>query len=165
MKAVSMKSSDRVLLGVELFSKGLCDDLIEYINVLPKARWTHRTQLRSIPTAGTDVCDYWFLGDAQQPKEFNEFLISIAPIVDGFKPKETIVNRYEPGGGMSEHIDMAPYRTNMLVMLSNNDDGVEVDKEFYKDDPGKAVIFPFKSPPHRVPPVKQQRFVLIYLYE
>lgn len=150
---------------MELYSKEFCELVRDYVNTLPAGRWAHRLKINSLPTAGTEECDYWFLGDKQQPKEFSDFLFGMAPLVDGAKPVEAIINRYEVGGGMAEHIDIAVYRTNLVVMLSNNDDGIIVEDVFYKDDPGKAIIFPFKSPPHSVPPVKKQRFVLIYLYE
>ena len=160
-----MKSSDHVQFQAGLYSKELTEGLIEYVKSLPKARWVHRDRINSIPTAGTSASDYWFLGDRQQPVELNEFLIAIAPVINGVKPSESIINHYDVGGGMPEHIDLGPYRVNMVVMLSDNSDGVEIDKVFHKDVPGTAVLFPLRSPPHRVPAVKHERFIIIYLYE
>ncbi|MOA69051.1 hypothetical protein D3C78_1970140 [compost metagenome] len=66
---------------------------------------------------------------------------------------------------MPEHIDIALYRHNMVVALNDQGDGVECSGEFFPDVPGRATIFPARSEPHAVPPVKHLRFVLLCLYE
>ncbi|AEH03579.1 DNA endonuclease [Pseudomonas phage PhiPA3] len=105
------------------------------------------------------------MGDRQQPTELRKFLYDLAPIIDGWKPTEMCLNKYEVGNGMPEHIDLAMYRHNMVIALCDHGDGLLINGEFYVDTPGQGVILPFKSPPHEVPPVKTRRYVLIYLYE
>lgn len=160
-----MKSSGLVRFQEGLFSKDICEAIIEYVRELPDNYWYHRLKINSLPTKGSKICDYYFLGDGQQPKEFREFLNTLAPLVDGVKPKELIINKYEPGGYMPEHVDISLVLANMVIQLSDEGDGIEIEGKFIQDVPGNATIFPSASPPHEVPPVKKQRFVLIYLYE
>lgn len=105
------------------------------------------------------------MGDGQQPKELRDTLFKLAPTIDGMKPVEACLNRYEVGTGMPEHIDIAMYRYNMVIPLCDNGDGLIVDGVFHVDVPGEGLIIPFKSPPHEVPLVKHRRYTLIYLYE
>jgi hypothetical protein len=99
------------------------------------------------------------------PKDLRDHLFALAPTIDGEKPAEACINRYEIGNGMPEHVDIAMYRHNMVIPLSNNGDGLLVSGKFYVDVPGSGLIMPFKSPPHEVPPVTHRRYTLIYLYE
>lgn len=157
-------------LGQELskavvFSAEVAEALVAYIRNLPLGYWFNRKKINSIPTKGTKKADYWFMGDGQQPKELREYLFSIAPIIDGQKPVEACLNMYDEGEGMPEHIDIALYRYNMVIALCDNGDGLYLEDEFIVDEPGRAIIFPAKTPPHHVPPCKHLRFALIYLYK
>lgn len=127
--------------------------------------WYHRNKINSRPTKGDPTADYYFMGDKQQPKELRDTLFGLAPTIDGMKPAEACLNRYEIGTGMPEHIDIAMYRHNMVIPLCDKGDGLLVEDKFYVDVPGQGLIMPFKSPPHEVPPVKHKRYTLIYLYE
>lgn len=160
-----MKYLAQDVLPVDAFSPEIAKQLVEYVKALPEIYWYHRTMINSIPTQGTKEADYWFLGDGQMSSELRECLRTLAPTIDGFKPKELIINRYEVGTGMPEHIDKAFYMHNMVIALSDNNDGLTINGEFIVDQPGKGWIMPIKSPPHAVPPVKHQRFTLIYLYD
>lgn len=153
------------VLKVDAFSDLKAAELVNYLETVPDIYWYHRLKINSIPTGGDPTADYWFMGDRQQPKELNEALTYLAPIIDGWKPAEMCLNRYEIGNGMPEHIDLAMYRHNMVIPLCDNGDGLYVGETFYVDRPGKGLILPHKSPPHMVPPVKTRRYVLIYLYE
>lgn len=147
------------------FSKQISSSLVEYLEQVPDGYWVNRKKINSIPTKGDPTADYFFMGDGQQPKELRNALFALAPTIDGFKPHEACINRYEIGTGMPEHIDIAMYRYNMVIALSDNGDGLLIEGKFYVDKPGEGVILPFKSPPHEVPAVKHKRYVLIYLYE
>jgi hypothetical protein len=135
------------------------------VETLPITQWYHRLKINSKPTKGDPTADYWFMGDRQMPKELRDHLLALAPTIDGAKPEEICLNRYEVGNGMPEHVDIAMYRYNMVIHLSDHGDGLLVGDVFYVDKPGQGVIMPFKSPPHEVPPVKHRRYTLIYLYE
>lgn len=150
---------------MDAFSAQIAATLVEAIDQLPIDYWFHRDKINSIPTAGTTVADYYFMGDRQMPKDLRETLFDLAPLIDGCKPKEACLNRYEIGTGMPEHIDKAMYRYNMVLPLCDLGDGLRIGPDFYVDNPGKGLIMPFKSPPHEVPAVKHRRYTLIYLYE
>lgn len=148
-----------------LYSKEWCDSVIEYIDLLPRARWFHRSRTNSLPTKGTAVSDYNFLGDKQMPAEFAEYLFEVAPKIEGRNLSEVCINQYLPGGFLPEHIDRALYRHTMVIQLSELGDGIEIEGVFHEDVAGTVVVFPTNSPPHAVPPVKSKRYVLICLYE
>lgn len=152
-------------LPVDVFSSPVAEALIEGIEQLDIKWWFHRLKINSIPTKGDRKADYYFMGDRQMPKDLRATLEHLAPIIDKWKPAEICLNRYEVGNGMPEHIDLAKYRHNMVIPLSNHGDGLQIGETFYVDNPGKGLILPFKSPPHEVPPVKHRRYTLIYLYE
>jgi hypothetical protein len=153
------------MLPVVAFSGQSAAELVQYVDTLPITQWFHRLKINSKPTKGDPTADYWFMGDRQMPKELYAHLLALAPTIDGAKPEEICLNRYEVGNGMPEHVDIAMYRYNMVIPLSDHGDGLLVEGVFHADKPGQGVIMPFKSPPHEVPPVKHRRYTLIYLYE
>lgn len=160
-----MRNLAQDLLPTVAFSAQISKILVEGIDSLKLSWWFHRDKINSIPTAGTTKADYYFMGNGQMPKELHSVLLELAPTIDGWKPTEICLNRYEPGNGMPQHVDIAMYRYNMVIPLSDNGDGLLVGDTFYVDNPGSGLIMPFKSPPHEVPPVKHRRYTLIYLYE
>lgn len=160
-----MKQLAQELLRVDVFSPEVCKSIVEYVETLPETRWYFRGKINSLPTTQGVKASYWFLGDKQQPKELSDYLFKIAPRIDGQAPVEACINRYHVGDYMPEHIDIALFRHNMVVQLTDTGDGLLLGDEFVKDVPGKATIFPANSGPHSVPPVKALRYILIYLYE
>lgn len=160
-----MKHLVQEMLPVVAFSAQSAAELVQYVETLPITQWFHRLKINSKPTKGDPTADYWFMGDRQMPKELRAQLLALAPTIDGAKPEEICLNRYEVGNGMPEHVDVAMYRYNMVIPLSDHGDGLLVEGVFHVDKPGQGVIMPFKSPPHEVPPVKHRRYTLIYLYE
>lgn len=96
---------------------------------------------------------------------FKKFLVNLAPKIHLTWLGEVVINKYEPGEGMPEHIDQAIYRYNMVVALNDHGDGLLINGKFHQDNPGHGIIFPMRSDPHEVPPVKTRRYVLIFLYE
>lgn len=160
-----MKNLAQEPLPVVAFSADIAKNIITYIETLSELYWFHRFKINSIPTKGTSEADYWFMGDGQMPREFKTFLEKIAPRIDGFGPAEIVINRYEVGNGMAEHIDQAFYRYNMVLPLCDHGDGLLMGDKFYVDNPGSGIVLPMKSPPHEVPPVTKRRYTLIYLYD
>lgn len=160
-----MKSTDHAKLRAVVFSKEQCDELRAELDAMPEARWYHRTQTYGLPVEGITTADYYFLGDRQQPKEFNAKLRAWAPKFEGLELQEACVNRYLPGGYLPEHIDVHQFRKNMVVFLCDEGDGIEIEKCFYPDVKGESVTFGVRSPPHKVPAVKSTRYVVIYLYD
>lgn len=148
-----------------VYSKETCQHVLSLVHAMEEPRWYHRLKINSRPTKGQDVSDYYFCGDAQQPKAFNQLLQSLAPEIEGYRLKESIVNRYDPGQYMPEHVDLSHYQFNIVIPLCEAGDGVWVNDQWIEDEAGVAVVFPYKSLPHSVPPVKRQRYVVIYLYE
>jgi hypothetical protein len=147
------------------FGKDECAYLLELLAGFHPARWFHRKKINSIPTGTDPTSDYYFCGDRQQDKVFSEYLKSLAPVIEGGRLAEWCINRYEVGGYMPEHVDIAQYRFNVVVALCDNGDGITVEGTFIQDVPGQALVFPARSAPHAVPPVKHRRYVAIYLYE
>lgn len=160
-----MNSMARDRQAVVAFSASKAAELVQALRAMPASRWFHRTQINSRPTQGSRDCDYHFLGDRQQPKDFNKALRQLAPHIEGAWLGEACINRYDVGGYMPEHVDIAMYRYNMVIALSDLGDGFKAGELFIPDQPGQGFIFPARSEPHSVPPVKHERFVAIFLYE
>jgi hypothetical protein len=160
-----MKPTALNKLQVAQFSKDVCDDLRQQLAEMHEARWFHRVKINSRPTTQGTAASYDFLGDRQQPKEFNALLRSLAPEYPGLSVIEAIINRYKPGDYMPEHIDVQRYRKNLVIPLCADGDGVTVDGEFYPDVLGEGVCFTNVSSPHEVPQVKSLRYVAIFLYD
>lgn len=150
---------------METFSADIAKGIVDFLETLNPLYWFHRTKINSRPTKGVTEADYYFMGDRQQPPELRDYLTKLAPTIDGFKPTEICINKYEVGSGMPEHIDAAMYSHNMVIALSDHGDGITIAGEFYRDVPGKGWIMPISSPPHEVTPVKFKRYTLIYLYD
>lgn len=149
---------------VAVFSQQVAEAVVATLEELPDGYWYNRKKINSIPTAGTTEANYFFLGHNQMPPDLRKTLWELAPKLPKAILEEVCVNRYEVGFGMPEHIDLAQYQYNMVVALCDNGDGVEIMGEFFKDHPGQGIIFPRKSAPHAVPPVKHKRYVIIFLY-
>lgn len=160
-----MKRTEHDKLRAAVFSDETCEQLKVELAELAEARWFHRTQTYGLPTEGITTADYYFLGDRQQPKEFNARLRALAPSFPGMELKEACINRYLPGGYLPEHIDVHMFRKNLVIALCDNGDGIEIEKIFYPDVKGDGIAFGVRSLPHKVPPVKHLRYVVIYLYD
>lgn len=166
MKVVYTNESGGDLSKGVLFSKEQCAEIREILDKVEPARWCHRPRINSIPTKGTDASDYHFLGHHQMSKEMSEYFFSLAPVIEKAKLAEVCINRYDPGGFMSEHRDSAAfYCHNMVIQLSEEGDGIDIMGEFIEDQAGHYTVFPAMSVPHSVPPVKHTRYVMICLYE
>lgn len=160
-----MKHTGHDPLLVDVFSKEFCESMVAEIREFHEARWFHRAKVNSRPTSGDPTASYDFCGDHQQPKDFEEAARAVAPIIEGCTLDEVVINRYNVGDYMPEHVDISLHRYNVVIALSDEGDGLFIGDEWHEDVPGRATIFPAYSAPHGVPPVKSQRFVLIYLYE
>lgn len=160
-----MKHMEHAKLREVVFSKETCDQIKAELDGLEEARWFHRTQTYGQPTEGIRSADYYFLGDRQQPRDFNARIRALAPVYPGMELQEACVNRYLPGNYLPEHIDVHMFRKNLVIALCEEGDGIEIEKIFYPDVKGEGVAFGVRSVPHKVPAVKKLRYVLIYLYD
>lgn len=147
-----------------MFSESDCSTLLDQIRNFEAARWFHRSKINSKPVNNDGTSDYYFCGDRQQPREFRSLLWSLAPKIDTCILEEACVNWYPVNGYMPSHQDISLYRYNIVVPLQALGDGVIVNDVFHTDVVGRGLVFPAKSAPHSVPPVKQDRYCLIFLY-
>lgn len=129
--------------------------------------WVTRTDLSHYRGIDGSSCRYKFLGHAQMPADLKNFLKKLAPNYPNFFLAEIAVNRYDEGDYIGKHKDRHLYRRNLVVALQEFGDGLYVDetKEFIEDVAGQGVLFEGVGPIHSVPPVKNKRYCLIYLYE
>jgi hypothetical protein len=158
---------ENALMIFKFFNKDQVNELFEISTKIEEPRWVRRTNLsygRGIDSAS---CDYDFCGHAQMSFEMKKYLKSIAPIFDDCKLAEIAINRYKPNGYLGKHKDRHYYRKNLVIALQEFKDGLYIDDEnrFIEDVAGQGVVFNGIGPAHSVPPVKNIRFTLIYLYE
>lgn len=160
-----MSTSGLVKLSPKLFQTHLCNSIFEEIKELHPARWVKRTQLQVGRGVNSLDCRYSCVLNAGFGKDYLKRLSDIAPQIEGARLAEVVVNRYEPGDYIPEHWDRTLYLYNMLINLQTGTDGIVIDNVFYPDEIGRAIIFKGAGTAHSVPPVKQTRYTLIYLYE
>jgi hypothetical protein len=151
----------------KILEKNTATSLFDLATQIEEPRWISRKNLsygRGIE--GAD-CNYDFCGHAQMSKENKDLLKSLAPKFDGFKLAEVAINRYRVGGYLGKHKDRHYYRRNLVIALQELKDGLYIDdnNEFIEDIAGQGVLFEGVGPAHSVPPVKNLRYTLIYLYE
>ena len=160
-----MSSLDLVKLFPKLFQPHLCDELVEEIKQLHPARWVKRTEMQAGRGIDRLDCSYSCVLNAGFGKEYRKRLEQLAPEIEGAKLAEIVVNRYDPGDYIPEHRDRTLYLYNLLIHLQDSEDGIKIEDTFYPDEIGRAVIFKGVGTVHSVPPVKNTRYTLIYLYE
>lgn len=157
----------KALSKFKIFNEDIVDQINDQISSIEDLRWTTRDFLS--PGRGIDgaSCHYKFCGHAQMPISVKNFLKLISPKFDGYKLAEIALNKYDVGDYLGKHKDRHYYRKNLVIALQENNDGLFIDDtdEFIEDKIGQAVMIDGIGPAHSVPPVKSQRYTLIYLYE
>jgi hypothetical protein len=139
----------------------------EAISKIENERWVTRTDLALGRGIDGATCHYDFCGHAQMSAEVKSTLKLLAPKFKDFTLAEVCVNRYNITDYIGKHRDRHIYRRNLVISMQELGDGLLLDEtnEMVNDKIGQAVLFEGIGPIHSVPPVKNQRFSLIYLYE
>ena len=142
-------------------------DIRTVVESLEPARWVNRSHLAYGRSVEGSTCCYDFCGHKQMPFSLRDELKSLAPKFDGFPLAEIAINRYKVGDFIGKHRDRDLYRLNLVISLQELGDGLLIDDEnmFIEDVIGQGVLIKGVGPVHSVPPVKNQRYSLIYLYE
>lgn len=140
--------------------------VLDCISQLEEARWIKRTYLDPGRGLAGESCCYDYCGHRQLPKWMQQFFIKMAPIYKDCYLDEVAINRYNKGDFIGKHQDRHAFRRNVVISLQQAGDGVYVDQEerFIEDKIGQAVEITGIGPVHSVPPVKNLRYSLIYLY-
>jgi len=159
--------SQQQLDRFKVFDKVLVNEIRQAAESLDSFRWTRRVNLEPGRSISGSTCSYDFCGHVQMPLELREKLKSLAPEYKDFPLAEIAINRYQIGDYIGKHKDRDLYRLNLVVALQEEGDGVYIDdkSEFIEDVAGQGVLFKGVGPAHSVPPVKNLRYCLIYLYE
>lgn len=147
-----------------LLSNEVCRAVREALQQLPPMYWTTRSQLAPGRGYAGETCHYSWSGPKSLPAEFYASLVDIAPKFDGLDLYEACVNKYMPGDYIGRHRDRDGCVLNVTVPLQTGGDGVIVDEVFYQDQVGSGNLLYQTGPAHSVPPVKHERYVLIFLY-
>jgi len=134
---------------------------------LHPARWVKRTEMQAHRSAVPGAeCKYSCALNQTLGKEYFAHLSSLAPEIEGCSLAEVVVNRYEPGDFIPEHLDRTVYPYNLMIHLEDSDeDGLMIEDTFYPLREGRMTVFKGAGLLHSVPPVKNERYTLIYLYE
>ena len=160
-----MSTLDLVKVLPKFWEPHLCHELVNEIKQLHPARWVKRTQLQVGRGVNSLDCSYSCVLNDGFGKEYLKKIKEMAPEIEGAKLAEVVVNRYDPDDYLPAHWDRTLYLYNMLINLQNGPDGLIIDDKFYPDEIGRAVVFKGAGTVHAVPPVKESRYTLIYLYE
>jgi len=161
-----MNLSDHVSLHQMFWPSQKCKEALEEIQKLHPARFVKRNKMEYVRATGEDLeCSYSVALNETLGKVALEKLKSMAPEFEGSTLAEVVVNKYEPGDFLPEHFDKTSYTHNVLINLQTSEDGIKIEDTHYPDEEGRAVIFKKIGLRHSVPPVKNLRYTLIYLYE
>jgi hypothetical protein len=158
---------NRKLEILQIFDKEITKEIKTKIISLESSRWVKRTDLSTRRAVGNSSCNYDFCGHKQMPNDLREELKNLAPTFNSFPLSEIAVNRYNVGDYIGKHKDRDLHRLNLVISLQEDGDGLYIDDEerFIEDVEGQGVMFKGVGPTHSVPPVKNLRYSLIYLYE
>lgn len=154
-----------VLFVDNILSPEKCEEILQRLRAEPESRWTRRSEMQMGRGMKGQTCNYDFAGHHTLTKETADFLISCAPMVDGFGLDEVCVNRYFPGDGIGWHTDRRHPRNMVISLETNPDQGCLTEEYMIPDIQGRAIVHPGITVVHCVPPVKTERFVLICLYD
>lgn len=164
---VLLKNMAKALSTFNAFDLATSAELRKIAEAIDPLRWKTRHGLS--PGRGIDnaTCRYNFCGHAQMDDTTKNMLKKLAPVFDDCKLAEIAINKYQVGDYLGKHKDRHYYRKNIVIALQASGDGLYIDDtgEFIEDKLGQGVIFEGIGPAHSVPPVKNERYVLIYLYE
>jgi len=142
--------------------------VLSEVSQLPLARFVNRAEVKNIQPSN-ETHTYYSAGDRALPKKLREWLYDIAPPIEGMQPAEVIVNRYPVGGGIGKHADRQGFFLNMVVALTNSDDVLRCytpnGTQDIADKAGQATLISDPRLSHEVPPVKNERHTIIYLYQ
>ena len=140
-----------------------CAQALAMLKAVPEPYWYRRTSLQQGRGMQGASCDYGWLTKHSMPKAVSAMIQQSSPVSPDMYLADWAVNRYLPGQFIGPHRDRDPYPFNVVVPLQALGDGVVVGGEFFPDEVGWATIFEGATPVHEVPPVKNERYVLIYL--
>lgn len=151
----------------KVYNQKQVDEILDTVRNIEDPRWVKRLVLqpgRAINDAG---CSYDYCNHRQMKSETKELLKSYAPDYEDFFLSEIAINRYNPGDYIGTHKDRHDFRRNIVISLQTGTDGLYIDDtgEFIWDDAGQGVLIEGIGPAHSVPPVKETRYSLIFLYE
>lgn len=152
---------------INIFTDDMATQIKNHCADIESSRWVRRNELGPARAIGDATCGYDFCGHNQMPKVLKEKLFDIAPKFNGFTLGEVAINRYNIGDYVGKHRDRDLYRLNLVISLQESGDGLMIDDtdEFIEDKLGQGVLITGVGPTHSVPPVKNIRYSLVYLYE
>jgi len=161
-----MNLSDHASLHQMFWPSQKCKEALEEIHKLHPARFVKKQKMDYVRAIGDNLeCSYSIALNETLGKVALEKLKSMAPEFEGSTLAEVVVNKYEPGDYLPQHTDKTSYTYNVLINLQTSEDGIQIEDTHYPDEEGRAVIFKKLGVRHSVPPVKNLRYTLIYLYE
>jgi 5-methylcytosine-specific restriction endonuclease McrBC GTP-binding regulatory subunit McrB len=151
----------------KVFDSATVKDIVEVVSSIEPARWMTRKEMAKRRAINGEGCHYDFCGHSQMSLDQKSKLKNLAPKFEGFPLAEVAINRYNVGDYIGKHKDNDFYRLNLVIALQQLGDGVlnEDSGEFIEDVEGQGVLFRGIGPIHSVPPAKNLRHCLIYLYE
>ena len=137
------------------------------VQSIEEPRWRRRDYLEPGRAINGSTCSYDFCGQAQMSRDCRNILKEYAPKFENYVLAEIAINRYRIGDYIGTHKDRDYYRRNLVIALQELGDGllIEDTNEFIQDVEGQGVLIEGVGPAHSVPPVKHQRYCLVYLYE
>lgn len=151
----------------KIFEKDVVLNILDVVKQIEEPRWVSRTRLSYGRGINGASCSYDFCGQQQMKIETRKMLENLAPKYTDYPLAEVAVNRYKVNDYLGKHRDRHYYRKNLVIALQELGDGLYIDDtdEYIEDMCGQGFLIDGIGPAHSVPPVKNLRYTLIYLYE
>lgn len=153
------------------FTQEFCEEIVGAFDTFENKRFTDRSAGNTLyRTIDRVKASYRSMVNLDIPKALREKLILAAPKCGSFL-EEVIVNKYDQGDYIPKHIDSHSYLKFCVVPLVENGDGFSAyfdgpkgDESFYEDVLGTGILVTGNKLVHEVKPVKNKRYVILYLY-
>lgn len=153
------------------FTSEFCEEIVAAFDTFDNGRYNDRSEGTTLyRTVDRSKAKYRSMNNLDIPRTLREKLIKAAPNCGSFL-EEVIVNKYEPGDYIPKHIDSHMYMTFCVVPLVESGDGFSAyfegadgEETFYEDVIGTGIVVTGNKLVHAVRPVKQKRYIVLYLY-
>lgn len=160
-----MSSWDRELLMPDLLSPEVCKEMLERVRALQPFSWVKVNRPMGKQGYAGETSRYAYVTQSTLPADIIEWIESHAPRNPGWELGRFVVNRYRKGDWIGLHKDQGTHDLNLIIPLQSGPDGVSIDGVVHPDIVGSGRLHIYNGKAHCVPPVSQERYVVIYLYK
>jgi len=149
----------------DVLSPAVCTEMLERCKALQPFHWVKVDRAMGKQGYAGAWSRYAYVTQDSVPKELADWIWAQAPKNPAWELGRFVVNRYRVGEFIGLHKDRGTHDLNLIIPLQTGEDGVSIEDVLYPDVVGNGRLHIYNGKPHCVPPVKTERYVVIYLYK